>query len=551
MLEKIRKIRSNMAIYITSSVVSLLVLFGIIVCISGILSFTNAFDEMNSTTTFHMAYTAASLVNGDHIKAYLAGEEPEEYARTKRILDAYCHRMSVSLIYVIDVDQSDYERFVSVFNAVDNTVDDSNYVPWEIGHKRETTNEEYRKNYEALYAKEKEYATIYRLRPGQGLKPHITTIVPVTNSEGDVTALLCIQRPIHELETAIIRFMLHIVVIVLIMGALASHLAARSLAKWVFIPIKRVSDEASRFARENTKGEELGDVSRFEEIDTLSRSIDKMETDMVNYIENLTAYTAERERIGMELSFAKNIQHSSLPAKFPAFPDRTDFDIYAYMKPAREVGGDFYNFRLLDDDHLAMWIGDVSDKGVPAALFMMAINIVINNRASMGGTPAEIMAFVNNNICEHNEANLFVTIWLGILEISTGRLTFVNAGHEEPALYRKGGSFELYKTKHNVAVGVFPDIEYTTVGVFPDIEYTNYDIHLGRGDKLFVYTDGVPEATDMFDKLYTTGRMLEALNKYRDGSPQEILEGINKSVKEFVGDRPQFDDLTMLGFELK
>ena len=540
MLEKIRKIRSNMAIYITSSVVSLLVLFGIIVCISGILSFTNAFDEMNSTTTFHMAYTAASLVNGDHIKAYLAGEEPEEYARTKRILDAYCHRMSVSLIYVIDVDQSDYERFVSVFNAVDNTVDDSNYVPWEIGHKRETTNEEYRKNYEALYAKEKEYATIYRLRPGQGLKPHITTIVPVTNSEGDVTALLCIQRPIHELETAIIRFMLHIVVIVLIMGALASHLAARSLAKWVFIPIKRVSDEASRFARENTKGEELGDVSRFEEIDTLSRSIDKMETDMVNYIENLTAYTAERERIGMELSFAKNIQHSSLPTKFPAFPDRTDFDIYAYMKPAREVGGDFYNFRLLDDDHLAMWIGDVSDKGVPAALFMMAINIVINNRASMGGTPAEIMAFVNNNICEHNEANLFVTIWLGILEISTGRLTFVNAGHEEPALYRKGGSFELYKTKHNVAVGVFPDIEYT-----------NYDIHLGRGDKLFVYTDGVPEATDMFDKLFTTGRMLEALNRYRDGAPQEILEGVRKSVKEFVGGRPQFDDLTMLGFELK
>ena len=540
MLEKIRKLRSNMAVYITSGVVCLLALFGIIVCISGIVSFTSAFDEMNSTTTFHMAYTAASLVNGDHIKAYLAGEEPEEYARTKRILDAYCHRMSVSLIYVIDVDQSDYERFVSVFNAVDNTVDDSNYVPWEIGHKRETTNEEYRKNYEALYAKEKEYATIYRLRPGQGLKPHITTIVPVTNSEGDVTALLCIQRPIHELETAIIRFMLHIVVIVLIMGALASHLAARSLAKWVFIPIKRVSDEASRFARENTKGEELGDVSRFEEIDTLSRSIDKMETDMVNYIENLTAYTAERERIGMELSFAKNIQHSSLPTKFPAFPDRMDFDIYAYMKPAREVGGDFYNFRLLDDDHLAMWIGDVSDKGVPAALFMMAINIVINNRASMGGTPAEIMAFVNNNICEHNEANLFVTIWLGILEISTGRLTFVNAGHEEPALYRKGGFFELYKTKHNVAVGVFPDIEYT-----------NYDIHLGRGDKLFVYTDGVPEATDMFDKLYTTGRMLEALNKYRDGSPQEILEGINKSVKEFVGDRPQFDDLTMLGFELK
>ena len=540
MIEKIKKLSSSMAFTVTSSVVLLLAVFGIIVSASGIISFTNAFDEIHSDTTFHMAYSAASLVNGDHIDEYLEGGEVEEYNRTKRILDGFCRRMNVSLTYVIVVDQTDYGSFVSVFNAVNNSVDNSNYVPWELGFKRNTTNEEYKKNYQALYAKKIEYATIYRLQPGDGLKPHITTIVPVMDKEEKVAALLCIQRPINELASAIFRFMSHIVLTVLILAILASNLAARFLRKWVFNPIEKVSDEASRFARENTKGEELGDVSKFEEIDTLSRSIDKMETDMVNYIENLTAYTAERERIGTELSFAKNIQHSSLPTTFPAFPDRKDFDIYAAMKPAREVGGDFYNFRLIDDDHLAMWIGDVSDKGVPAALFMMAINIVINNRASMGGTPAEIMAFVNNNICEHNDANLFVTIWLGILELSTGHLTFVNAGHEEPAVYHKGGSFELFKTKHNVAVGVFPNIAYT-----------NYDIQLGSGDKLFIYTDGVPEATDMFDKLYTTGRMLEALNKHREGSPQEILEGVYGSVKEFVGGRAQFDDLTMLGFELK
>ena len=540
MIEKIKKLSSSMAFTVTSSVVLLLAVFGIIVSASGIISFTNAFDEIHSDTTFHMAYSAASLVNGDHIDEYLEGGEVEEYNRTKRILDGFCRRMNVSLTYVIVVDQSDYGSFVSVFNAVNNSVDNSNYVPWELGFKRNTTNEEYKKNYQALYAKKIEYATIYRLQPGDGLKPHITTIVPVMDKEEKVAALLCIQRPINELASAIFRFMSHIVLTVLILAILASNLAARFLRKWVFNPIEKVSDEASRFARENTKGEELGDVSKFEEIDTLSRSIDKMETDMVNYIENLTAYTAERERIGTELSFAKNIQHSSLPTTFPAFPDRKDFDIYAAMKPAREVGGDFYNFRLIDDDHLAMWIGDVSDKGVPAALFMMAINIVINNRASMGGTPAEIMSFVNNNICEHNDENLFVTIWLGILELSTGHLTFVNAGHEEPAVYHKGGSFELFKTKHNVAVGVFPNIAYT-----------NYDIKLGSGDKLFIYTDGVPEATDMFDKLYTTGRMLEALNKHREGSPQEILEGVYGSVKEFVGGRAQFDDLTMLGFELK
>ena len=540
MIEKIKKLSSSMAFTVTSSVVLLLAVFGIIVSASGIISFTNAFDEIHSDTTFHMAYSAASLVNGDHIDEYLERGEVEEYNRTKRILDGFCRRMNVSLTYVIVVDQTDYGSFVSVFNAVNNSVDNSNYVPWELGFKRNTTNEEYKKIYQALYAKKIEYATIYRLQPGDGLKPHITTIVPVMDKEDNVAALLCIQRPINELASAIFRFMSHIVLTVLILAILASNLAARFLRKWVFNPIEKVSDEASRFARENTKGEELGDVSKFEEIDTLSRSIDKMETDMVNYIENLTAYTAERERIGTELSFAKNIQHSSLPTTFPAFPDRKDFDIYAAMKPAREVGGDFYNFRLIDDDHLAMWIGDVSDKGVPAALFMMAINIVINNRASMGGTPAEIMSFVNNNICEHNDENLFVTIWLGILELSTGHLTFVNAGHEEPAVYHKGGSFELFKTKHNVAVGVFPNIAYT-----------NYDIQLGSGDKLFIYTDGVPEATDMFDKLYTTGRMLEALNKHREGSPQEILEGVYGSVKEFVGGRAQFDDLTMLGFELK
>ena len=540
MFEKVKKLRSNMAFSLTSGIVLLLAVFGTIVCVNGILSFTNAYNEEHSNTTYHMADTAASMVTGDHIKAYLAGEEEDEYARTKRILDRFCTRMSVSLVYVIDVDQSDYGTFVSVFNAVDNSVDDTNYVEWELGHKRETTNKEYAEKYKLLYERQSPYESVYRLNPGKGLHPHITTMVPVLDSEGGVAALLCIQRPMHELTKALWGFVVYLVISMLIMAAASSRLASHLLRKTVVDPIRKISDEAKRFAAENTKGEELGDVSKFEEIYNLSRSIDKMETDMVSYVDNLTAVTAEKERIGTELSFARRIQHSSLPTTFPAFPDRTDFDIYASMTPAREVGGDFYNFRLLDDDHLVMWIGDVSDKGVPAALFMMGINIVINNRASMGGTPAEIMGFVNDNICEHNGANLFVTIWLGIMELSTGRLTFVNAGHEEPAVYHKGGSFELYKTRHNIAVGVMPGIEYR-----------DYEIRMGRGDKLFIYTDGVPEATDKNDSLYTTDRMLDALNQYREGTPQEILEGIHQSVKEFVGDRAQFDDLTMLGFELK
>ena len=540
MIEKIKKLRSNMAFSISGGIVLLLAVFGISVCINGIFSFTSAYNEEHSETTFHMADTAASLVNGDHIKAYLAGEEAEEYARTKRILDRYCSRMSVSLVYVIDVDQSDYGSFISVFNAVDNSVDETSYTEWELGHKRETTNDEYAMKYKRLYDRLSPYETIYRLNPGNGLHPHITTIVPVMDSESDVAALLCIQRPMHELEKALWGFVGYLVISVLIIAAAASRLATYLVRKTVVEPIRKVSDEAKRFAAENTKGEELGDVSKFEEIYNLSRSIDKMETDMVSYIDNLTAFTAEKERIGTELSFARKIQASSLPSIFPAFPDRPEFDIYASMTPARDVGGDFYGFRLIDDDHLAMWIGDVSDKGVPAALFMMSANIVINNRTSMGGTPAEIMAFVNDNICEHNETDLFITIWHGILEISTGRLTFVNAGHEDPAVYHKEGFFELYKTRHNIAVGIMPGAEYR-----------DYEIMMGKGDKLFIYTDGVPEATDKSDSLYSTGRMLEALNRYRGEAPREILEGIYGSVKEFVGDRAQFDDLTMLGLELK
>jgi sigma-B regulation protein RsbU (phosphoserine phosphatase) len=265
-----------------------------------------------------------------------------------------------------------------------------------------------------------------------------------------------------------------------------------------------------------------------------------METDMVNYVENLTVVTAERERISAELSFARKIQHDSLPNRFPAFPDRTDFDIYAYMKPAKEVGGDFYNFTLLDEDHLAIWIGDVADKGVPAALFMMATNIVIDIRTNMGGTPAQIMEYINANICDHNFEAMFVTIWLGILEISTGRIICVNAGHEDPVIYHKGGEFELYKTKHNVAVGTVPDAVYT-----------DYEFVLGKGDKLFIYTDGVPEATNEDNKLFSNDRMVDALNEYRNTTPQEILEGVHQSVNDFVGKRTQFDDLTMLCLEIK
>lgn len=535
-----KRAKSSLSFNIIGVVIAILVIFGLIVSVIGVISFTRSFKKEYAESTYHMADTATTLINGDHLEAYLDGEYPEEYAQSLRYLNSYCTKIHVSLIYVIVVDRSDYGRFVSVFNSVDNSVDNTSYTPWELGFKRDTTNDEYRTKYKRLYDKESLYETLYRIKTTDGQHPHITTMVPVKDSAGDVVGILCMQRPARELSEARRPYLISVAITSVLMGLIAC-LSAVFMIRFGFInPIKKVSKEASRFAREKSKGEELGAVSRYEVLADLAGSIDTMETDMVNYVKDLTEITAEKERIGAELNFAKSIQEESLPNDFPAFPDRTEFDLFASMDPAKEVGGDFYNFFLIDDDHLALVIGDVSGKGIPAALFMMVTNILITIRTRMGGTPAQILEFVNNELCEHNKAEMFCTIWLAIVEISTGKVTEANAGHENPVIYRKGGKYEEHKTKHNIAVG--------TMG---GLKFRDYEFELAPGDKIFTYTDGVPEATNANEKMYGMTRLVDMLNSLTDRDMQQTAAGVRKDVDAFVGEAPQFDDLTILGFEYK
>ena len=244
-------------------------------------------------------------------------------------------------------------------------------------------------------------------------------------------------------------------------------------------------------------------------------------------------------RIETELHMATQIQEGMLPNIYPPFPDRKEFDIYGTMNPAREVGGDFFDFFLVDDDHLAMAVADVSGKGVPAALFMMASKIILANNAMMGLSPAQVLSATNDAVCSNNPQEMFVTVWLGILEISTGILRAANAGHEFPAV-KLGDQFELLRDKHCLVIGAFEGVEYT--------EYT---IQLGHGDKLFLYTDGVPEAANSRNELFGTGRMIEALNQDPEAPPKEILSAVKNSVDRFVDKSEQFDDLTMLCFSYR
>ena len=244
---------------------------------------------------------------------------------------------------------------------------------------------------------------------------------------------------------------------------------------------------------------------------------------------------AERAQLEKELQMARQIQASMLPSRFPAFPERRDFDIFASMNPARDIGGDFYDYFLIDDDHLGLVIADVAGKGIPAALFMMVSKTLIENSALAGLSPAKTLETVNRQICENNQEEMFVTVWLGVLELSSGKLIAANGGHEYPVLKTPDGDFSLFNDFHGLVVGGMDGTKYR-----------DYELTLLPGAKLFVYTDGVPEATDTDGRFFGIDRLLDALNGSRDDGPAEILRDVRYSVDTFVGDAEQFDDLTML-----
>ena len=312
------------------------------------------------------------------------------------------------------------------------------------------------------------------------------------------------------------------------------------LGRRIVRPLNTITKRLSELNESNLEFRMEDTFKTGDEIEILAESFASLSHKTVQYVEQVKTVTAEKERINSELNMATQIQEGMLPNIFPAFPDHREFDIYATMDPAREVGGDFYDFFLTDDNHLAMVMADVSGKGVPAALFMMASKIILANNAMMGRTPAEVLRATNETICSNNKLEMFVTVWLGVLDLTTGVLVASNAGHEYPCLRHPGGLYELMKDKHGFVIGGLEGVKYD--------EYT---IQLQPGDMLFLYTDGVPEATDSSDQLFGTRRMIDALNIDPDATPNNILKNVRHAVDEFVGNAEQFDDLTMLCLEYK
>ena len=347
------------------------------------------------------------------------------------------------------------------------------------------------------------------------------------------------MEPVQKLYK---EFSLLYALLILLVAGIAGTFIVLRIRKTVVQPVNKLTDAAMAYSKDKEDGAELTrhfhdlDIHTGDQIENLSLVMKDMEEDIGNYIADVTKATSEKERLATELDVAGKIQEGMLPHTFPPFPDRNDIDLYATTDAAKEVGGDFYDFFLLDDDHLALVIADVAGKGIPASLFMMASMILIKNTAKQNyESPAAIMEEVNQSIMSNNDLEMFVTVWLGILQLSTGRLKAVNAGHEYPAIRRADGEFEIYKDPHSFVVGGMENVKYH-----------EYELTLAPGDMIFQYSDGLTEANNAEGELFGTERMLQSLNRQGNVDPKTLVEAVKSDVDEFTKYVPQFDDLTIL-----
>lgn len=305
-------------------------------------------------------------------------------------------------------------------------------------------------------------------------------------------------------------------------------------------PIKLLSADMASFDK---NADELDirrcDIRTGDEIELMADAFNQMTEDIKQYIGNLKTVTAEKERIAAELGVAKQIQASMLPSIFTFIPQRDEFEIFATMEPAKEVGGDFYDFYIVNGTHLVFVIADVSGKGVPAALFMVIAKTLIKNHALQGKTPADVLMNVNNQLCENNDAGMFVTVFLGMIELSTGKLTFSNAGHNQPLL------------RHEDAYAWFDEKPNFVLAGMENMRYRNYERQLSPGDRLYLYTDGVTEALDPSQQLFSDPRLYQTLNDSVAQQPNihALLAQVRERIRVFADGAEQADDITMMAID--
>ena len=518
-------------------------LFGTLMCVvnslTGYREFKQELENLYGDITIQLAKTGASYIHVDSIPYWIKHEPDEEWEETYQKLDNLTNTSDLAYIYV-SVISPDYKKRTYVFDTVNKLSIEagSTVIPFGTVSSLENKDEEYIDNLKGVIEEGRNYTSFtYK---GEG--GHVTTAIPLFGTDGKVTAIMSIVKPMNEVKEHKKNFLRSIIISATILTLLFIALYAFLLYLGIIRPILFVTFETSHLAEHH--GELTGllkKINHKNEIGTLAKSVERMSHDMNKYIEDLTRATVEKERLGAELNVAKQIQSEMLPRVFPPYKDHPEIELFASMTPAKEVGGDFYDFYMLDNDHFAMVVGDVSGKGVPAALFMVITKTLLKDSAEHEYNPAKIFEHVNRILCEGNESGLFVTCWMGILTISTGELNFANAGHNAPIIKSKG-QIQYLSTKPNLMLAAMDGIPYT-----------NNTLKMERGDRLFIYTDGITEATNDYDELYGEERLLHVLQSVQgEGkTTHDILDIVRNDLNDFVLEAPQFDDITMLSMIYK
>ena len=488
-------------------------------------------EEYYSKLAFDQASIAAELIDGDCVEQYyLHGVKDAYYDEVHSYLQCVREKMGLKYFYVVVPEDEVMYYIWDAGVAGTGGVCDLGDVDAYYGGGNELMHKAFAVDAEQtiLITNNEEYGYL------------ASAYVAILNGAGTPVALASVDISMDMIDRQIRQFLtltVYVTLAVLLLSIFAYYYYVRRI---LIRPLGTLHHAAIGLVE--NRMENLADfkteIHTGDELEDLSDAFRYMVAELNEYIQDLGRVTAEKERIGAELDVARHIQASMLPCIFPAFPERHEFDIYASMTPAKEVGGDFYDFFLVDDDHLAMVMADVSGKGVPAALFMMISKTLLKSAVQSGLSPGAVLEKVNNQLCENNDAEMFVTVWLGILEISTGKMKCANAGHEYPAIMRRDGAFQLFKDKHGLVLAGMEGARYR-----------EYALELNEGDRLFVYTDGVPEATNAETVLYGTDRMLHALNEAKGSSCRGLLEALHRDVDAFVGAADQFDDITMLCIE--
>jgi len=499
--------------------------------------FKSLFEKQYKDITEQFAMTALSYINGDKIEYYASNPvEDAEWKESDRMLEELTENAYLAYIYVT-VPDVNYESRIYIYDTVNSEIENGKkYELGKVNSLKHYSAERIEELKQVMIQGKPTIHFVYNKTGG-----HVTTSIPVKDSSGHNVAILSIVKPMSEVKDFKKSYRNAVLMSSALITALFVFIFIIVLIFRVVRPLSIITNETAHFASHGGKLslDVLSKIKGSDELAVLARSVERMSIDINQYIEDLTHTTAEKERLSAELDVATQIQANMLPRIFPPYHDHPELELFATMSPAKEVGGDFYDFFMIDEEHFAIVVGDVSGKGVPAALFMVIAKTLIKNVTMQGKSPAEIFEIVNNQLCEGNDAGLFVTCWLGILTLKTGELVFANAGHAAPVI-KKGDKAEYLSTKPNLMLAGMEGMTYQ-----------NHTITLSRGERLFVYTDGITEATNKDKELYGEERLLNALQNVKSLSAKEILKEVRRDIDSFVGDSPQFDDITMLECSLK